>query len=109
MGGGGVMVFRGGDGGGDQPVRRRPQSNYQFGGNYIVFVMRGGKPTALNVRTGLTDLEYSEIVNGLTAKDTLMLLPSASLVASQDQFKQMMSRATASPLGGAAAPRGPGR
>ena len=50
----------------------------------MVFVIRGGMPTAQPVQTGLTDLDYSEIVSGLTLSDTVLILPSASLVQSQE-------------------------
>ena len=38
----------------------------RVGGRYIVFVKRNGKPTPVWIRTGLTDLDYSEVVEGLT-------------------------------------------
>lgn len=50
-------------------------SGYQFGGNYVVFVMRGGVPTPIPIRTGLTDLDYHEVVAGdLTEADSLVVL-----------------------------------
>jgi HlyD family secretion protein len=82
-------------GGGDAGQRRRQfgaNSNFQYGGNYIVFVLRNGQPTPLRVRTGFTDMDYSEVLSGLTEKDTVLLLPSASLVAAQDEMKNRMSR-----------------
>lgn len=63
-------------------------TNYQFGGNYIVFALRGGVPVPVRIRTGLTDLDYSEIVSGLSDRDTVLVLPSASLVAAQQEFQQ---------------------
>lgn len=89
---------RGGAGGG------RPRSgggnDFQFGGNYIVFVMREGQPTPLMVRTGLTDLDYSEIVTGLAATDSVLVLPSASMVQQQEEFRTRMTNMT----GGGAVP-----
>lgn len=81
---------------------RQTQSNdYQFGGRYIVFVLRNGKPFAVNVRTGLTDMDYSEVVEGLTESDSVLVLPSASLVASQDEWRQRIERVTgAGSMGG---------
>jgi len=67
-------------------------NNYQFGGSYIVFALRGGKPTPLRVRTGLTDMDYSEVVSGLDEKDTVLLLPSASLIQSQADMRDRMQR-----------------
>ncbi|HEX9164679.1 MAG TPA: efflux RND transporter periplasmic adaptor subunit [Gemmatimonadales bacterium] len=77
--------------GGGRPgggARRQGGSDYQFGGNYIVFVSRGGEIVPVHVRTGLTDLDYSEVVSGLKATDSVIILPSASLVQSQQEFRQ---------------------
>jgi HlyD family secretion protein len=79
----------------DRPMRRN--NSYQFGGNYIVFTMRGGKPTAVPIRTGLTNLDFAEVLSGLTVKDTVLLLPSASLVASQEQMRQRTQQAAGVP------------
>jgi HlyD family secretion protein len=79
---------------------RRNGSDFQFGGNYIVFVLRNGKPTPRMVRTGLTDLDYSEVISGLAVTDSVLILPSASLVQSQQDFKERIGRMT----GGGAVP-----
>ena len=44
------------------------------------------------MRTGLTDLDYSEIVWGLEPSDSVIILPSASLVQSQEEFRNRMNR-----------------
>jgi len=81
--------------------RRRGSSNeYQFGGSYVVFVLRNGQPEPVNVRTGLTDLDYSEVVSGLTAEDSVLVLPSASLVQSQQAFQERVKRFTGGGLPG---------
>jgi HlyD family secretion protein len=87
---GGSSGMRGGGPGGF--ANRSNGSDNLFGGNYIVFVMRSGQPTAVPVRTGLTDLDYSEVVSGLTPQDTVLLLPSASLVESQREMQERMQR-----------------
>lgn len=81
MGGGG---FGGAGGFGNRP---RGGSDYQFGGDYIVFVLKKSEPTPIYIRTGLTDLDYSEVVYGLTERDSVLILPSASLVQSQQEAK----------------------
>ena len=63
-------------------------------GRWIVFVQRNGQPTPVWVRTGLTDLDYSEVLSGLEAGDSVYILPSASLVQSQQQFKQRITNIT---------------
>jgi HlyD family secretion protein len=78
-------------------VARSPQG---VGVRYIVFVNRGGKPTPVWIRTGLTDLDYSEVVEGLTASDSVLVLPSAGLVQSQQESRERMNRIT----GGGAVP-----
>jgi len=63
-------------------------------GSYIVFVLRDGRPTPTVIKTGLTDLDYIEVVEGLTETDTVIVLPSASLVASQDEMRERINRMT---------------
>ena len=65
-----------------------------FGGQYIVFVKREGQPTPVSIRTGLTDLDYSEVVSGLQAGDSVLALPSASLINSQTEMQSRMNRMT---------------
>jgi HlyD family secretion protein len=85
--------FRGGRGPGGPGGGMRNQTN-EVGGRYIVFVLRNGAPTPLQIRTGLTDLDYSEVTTGLTEKDTVLVLPSASLVNAQRQFQQRVQSMT---------------
>jgi hypothetical protein len=82
---GGNRAFGGGG-------RSGGQNTALFGGAYIVFVLRSGQPTPVNVRTGLTDLDYSEVRDGLVAGDTVLILPSASLVAAQEESRERLSR-----------------
>jgi HlyD family secretion protein len=84
-------VFSGMGGGGRS---RAPSNDYQFGAKYIVFVQRSGHPFAVNVQTGLTDMDYSEVTQGLTERDSVLILPSASLIASQDEWRERMGRVT---------------
>jgi hypothetical protein len=63
-----------------------------FGGTYIVFALRDGKPAPVEIETGLTDLDHIEVVRGLAEQDTVLILPSASLVNSQKEFRDRMSR-----------------
>ena len=58
--------------------------------SYIVFTMRKGQPTPVQVRTGLSDLDYIEVVSGLTEQDTVLVLPSASLLNSQRDMQQRL-------------------
>ena len=62
--------------------------------SYIVFTLKNGKPTPVQIRTGLTDLDYIEVLNGLTEQDTVLVLPSASLLNSQRDMQQRMRNIT---------------
>ncbi|MGI9289750.1 MAG: efflux RND transporter periplasmic adaptor subunit, partial [Gammaproteobacteria bacterium] len=65
-------------------------SGYEFGGNYWLFIMEDGIPSARKVQTGLTDLDYSEILNGVEIGQDVLLLPSTNLILSQDRFRKWM-------------------
>ena len=71
-----------------QPSRGRAASRY------IVFVTRNGQPSPMWVQTGLTDLDYSEVLSGVTAGDSVLVLPSASLVQSQQEMRERFERVT---------------
>jgi HlyD family secretion protein len=70
------------------------------GSQYIVFVARNGRPEPTWVRTGLTDMDYSEVLDGLGPSDSVLVLPSASLVQSQQDMRERFNRVT----GGGAVP-----
>jgi hypothetical protein len=98
---GGDRDFGGGMGG-DRPAAASSApsvANYQFGGDYWVVTMQDGAPVPVSVRTGLTDLEYSEIVDGLDIDARVLLLPSSSLFEQQEMLQQLMtSRFSTSPF-----------
>jgi HlyD family secretion protein len=70
---------------------------YRFANRYWVFVQRDGRLQAVNVETGLTDLDYSEVTSGLEAGDQVVLLPSSGLVQSQQRLQERMQQFTALP------------
>src|SRR6266576_3481514 len=88
-GGGGA----GGSGGGFRRSTAEPSS-------YIVFTLKNGKPTPVQIRTGLTDLDYIEVGGGLTEQDTVLVLPSASLLNAQRDMQQRMRNVTGGGLPG---------
>ncbi|MGB5673564.1 MAG: HlyD family efflux transporter periplasmic adaptor subunit, partial [Gemmatimonadota bacterium] len=69
-------------------------------GRYVVFVMRDGVPTAVRIRTGLTDMDYSEVLSGLTASDSVLVLPSAALVQSQQELQDRIEQRTGGAMPG---------
>ena len=54
-------------------------------------MMQDGEAVPVSVRTGLTDLEYSEIVAGLEANAQVLLLPSSSLFEQQETIQNFIS------------------
>jgi HlyD family secretion protein len=81
--------FQGGEGGAAPAVN---VTDYLFGGDYWVVAVRGDQTVPVAVKTGLTDLEYSEIVSGLEPGDRVLLLPSTSLYEQQAQLQQFISQ-----------------
>jgi hypothetical protein len=82
----------GGFGGAAAPASAPANSDYLFGGDYWVVAVRGNATVPLAVKTGLTDLEYSEIVAGLQPGDRVLLLPSSSLFEQQERLQQFISQ-----------------
>jgi HlyD family secretion protein len=70
------------------------------GAMFIVFIKRNGQPAPVWVRTGLSDMDYSEVLEGLSPSDSVLILPSASLVQSQQDMRERFNRVT----GGGAVP-----
>jgi HlyD family secretion protein len=99
---GGQRAFGGGGEGGPRQGGRRPsarRSNFQFGGEFIVFVITDTGPEARPIRTGLTDFNYAQVVSGLSPDEKVLILPSASLVQSQREFQERIRRFTSGGLG----------
>jgi HlyD family secretion protein len=86
-----------GGGAGGSGALRRDQGEPS---SYIVFTLKNGKATPVQIRTGLTDLDYVEVVSGLTEQDTVLVLPSASLLNSQRDMQQRMRSVTGGGLPG---------
>lgn len=92
----GRIFGRGPRGGGGGASNRQTRNNQ----SYVVFVLRAGKLIAAPIKTGLTDQDYVEVTSGLMDRDTVLVLPSASLVQSQQQFKQRFQNVTGGGLPG---------
>ena len=108
-GAGGARRSEGGrQGGGALQGGSDGDNDNRFSGRYIVFVRRDGKPVAINVTTGLTDLDYTEVVSGLSERDSVLILPSASLVQAQKEFNQRMQRMTGGGIPGMTSQNQPG-
>jgi HlyD family secretion protein len=81
----------GGMGGGRNARETVSTADYQFGGSYWVVTTQDGETVPVSVQTGLTDLEYSEIVAGLDTDAEVLLLPSSSLFEQQEAIQNMLS------------------
>ena len=83
------------------PAQTRTDSDatdsYQFSSRYWVFVKREAKPVAVEILTGITDLDYSEVLAGLKQGDEVYMLPSSGLVETQQRFQQQMRKFTGMP------------
>jgi len=75
----------------------QPADGYRFGNRYWVFSSEGGKPVARPVMTGVTDMDYSEVLAGLKAGDEVYLLPSSGLVENQQRMQQQMRQFSGMP------------
>jgi len=89
--GGGRGGGTGGGMGGGGAAASASTTDYQFGGDYWVVTMKDGEVMPVSVKTGLTDLEYSEIVSGLDANAEVLLLPSSSLFEQQETIQSFIS------------------
>ena len=76
-------------------------TDYRFGGDFWVVVQEvNGNIRTANVRAGITDLDRVEIVSGLDESDTVLILPSAHLVETQQELQQAISRRIGSVIPG---------
>ena len=95
-----MMRAGGGGGGGGSGGGGGFRRNTGEPSSYIVFTLKQGRPTPVQIRTGLTDLDYIEVLSGLTEQDTVLVLPSASLLNSQRDMQQRMRSITGGGLPG---------
>lgn len=77
---------------GRPPGRRPGGSRRGPDGEYVVVAVRNGQPTATRIRTGLTDFSYIAVLDGLNPDDSVLILPTAGLVQSQQRFQDWAQR-----------------
>lgn len=67
----------------------------------VVFRVVDGAPQLTPVRTGLTDYDYTVVLEGLSEGDTVLILPTAGLLADQSRRQEWIQRRVGGgPLGG---------
>ena len=70
-----------------------------FGGQYVVFTWANGRARAVPVETGLTDFDYTRVLDGLAIGDTVIILPTAGLLDEQERRQDWIRRRVGGPLG----------
>jgi HlyD family secretion protein len=60
-----------------QIATQSPPDSGTTGGRYVVFASRSGQIVPVPITTGLTDQDYVEVLSGVTARDTIIMLVSA--------------------------------
>ena len=66
------------------------ESASRFGGGFWVVVDRKGVLEAVPIVTGITDLDRVEVVAGLQQGESVLVLPSSSLVESQERLQNFV-------------------
>jgi len=80
------------EGAGSRDGGGRDRPDIRFGGDFWVVVDTAGSHEIRRVRTGVTDLDRVEIVSGLAAGETVLVLPSAHLVETQQDLQSFINR-----------------
>jgi HlyD family secretion protein len=78
--------------------RNKGHDDFLFGGRYAVLVMRGETVEAVPIRTGLTDFNHVAVLEGLTADDSVLIVPTAGLLESQARFQNWARQRAGGPL-----------
>ena len=78
------------------------------GGTGIVFKLVGEEVVPTRVTLGVANWDHTQIVSGLKEGDTVIILPSASLLRQQEEFRNRMRGVSGVPgMGGGGGGRGP--
>lgn len=70
--------------------RSASESAASLGGAFWVVVDRDGTLAPVMIATGMTDLDRVEVVQGLVAGDVVLVLPSSSLIETQERLQNFM-------------------
>jgi len=76
--------------GGRSEGGQRSQTDYRFGGKFWVVMNDSGD--VRKVRTGITDLDRVEIMDGLGESESVLILPSSHLVETQQELQKFINR-----------------
>ena len=80
--------------GGQAGSGRSSGKDYRFGGEFwVVMSTEGGtRPEIRRIRTGITDLDRVEIIEGLEESESVLVLPSSHLVETQQDLQNFLNR-----------------
>lgn len=67
-------------------------TDYRFGGTFWVVMDTGGEPEIRKIRTGITDLDRVEIIEGLKESESVLVLPSTHLFETQQDLQNWLNR-----------------
>ena len=84
--------FRTEENDGAELPRSKSSIEFQYGGEYWVLLVRDNVLEPRFVKTGITDLEYSEIVMGLQKDEQVLILPSSGLLERQEEIQNSLNR-----------------
>jgi len=65
----------------------RPQGPSSVG---VVFKLENNKPVPVQVALGVSNWDYTQVLRGLEQNDTVIILPSSTLLRQQEEFRNRM-------------------
>ena len=77
---------------GQRDARKGSQTDYRFGGNFWVVMDAGDEPEVRNIRTGITDLDRVEVIEGIEESESVLVLPSTHLFEVQQELQNWLNR-----------------
>jgi HlyD family secretion protein len=77
---------------GQRDARKGSQTDYRFGGNFWVVMHAGDEPEVRNIRTGITDLDRVEVIEGIEESESVLVLPSTHLFEVQQELQNWLNR-----------------
>jgi HlyD family secretion protein len=74
----------------NKPEVAGDSSGYRFESKYWLLIEDESGLKPVYVYTGITDLDYNEVIAGVDAGDKIVMLPSSGLIESQERFREIM-------------------
>ena len=77
---------------GNRASRKGGATDYRFGGDFWVVMDTAGEPEIRRIRTGITDLDRVEVIEGLEESESVLVLPSTHLFEVQQDLQNWLNR-----------------